>query len=132
VTPGTLISANELKGDKTYYAGDLILSTPSITVSQSAFNASVPLTITSPDGANIGFPGDPWNDHSGYFFVSMLTTSALGTFTFPPAPSWTMSFQAYLKPPVGTYQFHIVSGRDGADSSVGWEYDAFLTVNVVE
>ncbi|MET0779245.1 MAG: hypothetical protein ABWY71_00265 [Candidatus Saccharimonadales bacterium] len=125
VAAGTAISYNATKNEKTYYGGDLILSTSTVTISKSSAIHTAPMTITIPDGAQAGMPSSPWNDHSPYAWIAIDSTQVK-----PSGSVWTMFVDINTTAPAGTYTLHIATGRV-AQTTDGWEYDGFITVNIV-
>ncbi len=125
LSAGSAVYYNATKGEKGFYGGDLVLSTPSVTISKSNSASSAKnITVTVPDGETIGMPTSPWDDHSPYFFIAINNVKSSGT-------TFDMFVDSYGEPPLGSYQLHIGAGRT-AQTTDGWQYDAFITVNVVE
>jgi hypothetical protein len=128
VSPGTLISYNATKHERAYYGGDLILSPSTVTVSKSS-GMRIPFTVAIPDGATSNMPSMAWNDYSKFVSVSYDTANS-------PAQngtSWMAQVEAnsWVAISPGAYVAHLSTHRSssGADS---WQYDGFLTVNIVE
>jgi hypothetical protein len=127
ITPDTLIAYNAAKNEKTYYGGDLTLSTSAITVSKSNSSTDArAITITSPDGQTIGAPSSPWDDKSPYVWITADASNAKSSGT-----SFTMFVDFASNVPNGTYQLHLTSGRT-QQTADNWRYDNFVTVTVVD
>lgn len=127
VAPGTLISYNATKNEKTYYGGDLQLSRSNVTISKSNPAASLKdVTVSAPDGAVVGMPALPWNDRLSNFGIAMDSSQYKSSGT-----TFNMFVDMYGNAPVGTYRMHITTYRT-AQTADGWQYDAFITITVVD
>ncbi len=125
VGPGTLISFNPTKHEKTYYGGDLVFDNPSITVSKSAGGFAA-FSVATPDGATANMPAMPWNDNSKIVYSS-ANVGAAGAGT-----SWPLHANLYsASTSNGSYTLHLQTFRT-AQTTDAWEYDGFLIVNVTD
>lgn len=127
VSAGTLIAYNANKNEKTYYGGDLDLSTTAITISKSnpTLNSRT-VAISSPDGQTLSTPSSPWDDKSPYFWIAAdsSNTKASGT-------SFEMFVDFSSNVPNGSYQLHLTTGR-AQQSADSWRYDNFITITVTD
>jgi hypothetical protein len=123
VAPGTMIYYSAAKGEKGYYAGDLIISRPSITISRSSYSDSS-FTIAIPDGQTSGAPSKPWNDTNNATYAVYDHSPSAGT-------SWRMFIQLGYGAANGTYTVHLTTSRSG-QAADGWYYHGFMTVNIVD
>ncbi|HJP96072.1 MAG TPA: hypothetical protein VJ843_01735 [Candidatus Saccharimonadales bacterium] len=127
VAAGTLISYNSNKNEKTYYGGDLALSVATMTISKSNPTMdSRTVTISSPDGQVLSAPASPWDDKSPYFWIAADSSN-----TKTSGTSFDMFVDFSSNVPNGTYQLHLTTGR-AQQSTDGWRYDNFITINVVD
>lgn len=127
VTAGTLISYNSNKNEKTYYGGDLVLNNATMTISKSnPIMESRTVNISSPDGQTLSSPSSPWDDKSPYFWIAADSSNAKSSGT-----SFDMFVDFSSNVPNGTYQLHLTTGR-AQQSTDGWRYDNFITINVVD
>lgn len=127
VSAGTLIAYNASKNEKTYYGGDLSLSTTAITISKNNSPTDArSVTITSPDEQVLGVPTSPWDDKSPYFWVATDSSNAKSSGT-----SFTMFVDFASNVPTGAYQLHLTTGRT-QQTADGWRYDGFITITVVD
>lgn len=122
VAPGTEISYNATKNDKTYYAGDYRLSTTTLIIHKSTALVSDIFTVSTPDGAIAEEPALPWYVNNDSYWPQ--TSSPDG-----PGSSWNMSIGISGATPLGTYQVHLTSFRTGGGADA-WEYDGFMTLIV--
>lgn len=120
VTAGTQIGFNATKNEKTFYGGDLLLSTSSVTISRSGLLPRADVTVTSPDGAIVNMPS---SGGSPALVMDVLTAISSGT-TFPMFVDAGASVN-------GTYSLHITTLRTGVATDT-WQYDGFLTVTIVD
>lgn len=130
---GDMVYYNATKGEKGYYAGDLVISRPIITISRNGgpyggrfYDPNV--TVSSPDGHVMSFPTSPWDSTSPYFVIAAEASKYKNTGT---------SFDMYLQvkqdlPANGSYQMHVYSGQVGTGSPYSWQYDGFITVIVTD
>lgn len=123
VAPGKLIDYNATKNARTYYGGDYVISTPTITMRRSEALVSPTFTISTPDGQVAEQPALPWYDTDTQYWV--------GTNSGGEASSWSMSISIASDIPLGTYQVHITSFRANVNGNDAWEYDGFITLNIV-
>lgn len=125
--PGTLIAYDAIKSEKTYYAGDLLFSAGSVTVSKSRPSASTnTLKVSSPDAANMSVPAQPTNDISPNFTISLDASQVNESNS---AYNMVVELKDSVDP--GTYQLHVSASRNGQADGAWW-YHGFLTVHVVE
>lgn len=127
VSAGTLIAYNATKNEKTFYGGDLSLSTTAITISKS--NPAIDtrtVTISSPDGQTLGSPSSPWDDKSPYFWIAADSSNAKTSGT-----SFEMFVDFSSNVPNGTYQLHLTTGR-AQQTTDAWRYDNFITITVTD
>ena len=126
---GTLIAYNAGKGDRTYYGGDLLLSpyTVSIHIVNGYASPSDPIVVTAPDGAAISIPHRPWYSTGGPVDISYGSGLDFASF----ATSWQVKvIPVNSNPSPGIYVLQITTRRDQGSNI--WEYDGFITVNVVD
>jgi cytoskeletal protein RodZ len=130
VTAGTVISYNATKGERIIYGGDLVLSQSTFTYyhnTNGVYTNEVNFTVSSPDGSTVEMPGLPYNVQANGIVVSMDSSQYKST-----GSSFPMMIDVYNSNlAAGSYNIHIVTNRttEGADA---YEYDGFLTVNVVD
>lgn len=127
VAIGTLISYNPTKGEsKTFYGGDLIFS-PSVLTYSLSQPAQQLFTVSTPGGAIADrMPYGPWYDPGKEFFAAFDSTAYTG-----PGSSWNMMVDAgYPVPIIGAYQVHVVATHEES-ATVSFQYDGFITVNVI-
>ena len=124
VAPGTLISSNAAKEQKTYYAGDLTLSTTNITISKSSGVLKAPFTVTIPDGVTSTPPSDQPGEHNQFIIPAYNASPQPGT-------TWAMFADVSSLAPLNTYQIHLRAIRAGQLPET-WEYHGFITVNVID
>lgn len=123
--PGTLIAYDAVKDDRTYYAGDLVFGSASVTISKSAASQTSTVSVKIPDGAKTSVPVEPADDNSPYFTVSLDAAQS----SSDNDHSMIVDLNGQVE--VGTYQLHVAASRTG-QSAATWWYHGFLTVNVVE
>jgi hypothetical protein len=127
VAPGTLISYNATKNEKSYYAGDLNVSTPSVTISKSNSFNSAAFTVSAPDGKIFHVPSEPWNQHTWGLSLVMDSSVPLVDTSFPVFITlWDKS----LAP--GVYTVAFGSGPTTAPTLDGWAYMGFIDVIVTD
>lgn len=127
VSVGTLVAYNANKNEKTYYGGDLGLSTTTITISKSNPTlTSRSVTILSPDGQTLSAPSSPWDDKSPYFWIAADSSNAKASGT-----SFDMFVDFSSNVPNGNYQLHLTAGR-AQQSADSWRYDNFITITVTD
>lgn len=127
IAAGTLVAYNANKNEKTFYGGDLSLSTTAITISKS--NPTIDarsLTISSPDAQTLATPTSPWDDKSPYFWLSADASAAKSSGT-----SFDMFVDFSSNVPNGTYQLHLWANR-AQQSADNWRYDNFVTITVTD
>ena len=126
VAPGTQISYSaERQGESTYYGGDLVFNTSSLTYSiSSGSDFTTPFTVSTPDGDEANIPSQPVNDRSS-FSVPVTNVSA------SPGNSWTEMLNIYSKPTpqVAPYIIHLQTFRLPASGN-DYEYDGFISLYV--
>lgn len=129
VSIGTLIAYDQTKDARTYYGGDLSLNPGTITISKSdASQHSRNITIATPDGKTVGVPTKQSDSTSQYFNIAMDATKAKTSGS---------SFDMFIDPvqaskiPTGVYQLHVMANRTQQNGD-SWQYDAFITINVVD
>lgn len=127
VSAGALIAYNANKNEKTFYGGDLGLSTTAITISKSnpAIDSRT-VTVSSPDGQTLNIPSSPWDDKSPYFWIAADSSNAKASGT-----SFDMFVDFSSNVPNGTYQLHLTANR-AQQSTDDWRYDNFITITVTD
>lgn len=124
VKPGTKIVYSAVKEDTVYYGGDMVFSNPTVVIHKSQSTTSSWLTVTTPDGAAMIAPHEPWYDTNPSAYVN-FNGDPNGT-----AVSWQIEFMVNSNLPNGTYQAHITAWRSGGTGTLEWEYDGFATIDV--
>jgi hypothetical protein len=127
IAAGTLVAYNANKDQKTYYGGDLLFDTQSLTISRAdATAATKKLVVSVPDDAATNQPVVIKDDAS-----SGLTITAANDDTPQSGRSFAMTVSVAANTPVGSYQLHLITNR-AAQSSDAWVYHGFITVNVTD
>jgi hypothetical protein len=126
VAAGTQIGLNSIKHLSAYYGGDLLLSPGTLTISKSSGVLSANTTVSIPDGVTSNFPAQAWNDpNHSILFVSTNSSPTAGT-------SWAIHVNTIGSSMAsGTYTVHLTAFRTGS-SDTSWQYDGFITVNIVD
>lgn len=126
--PGTVISYDAIKDEKTYYGGNLVFSVASITISKSSSEATAnTMKVSTPDSANANIPAKPADDNSPYFVVSLDASQSDDV-----KNSYNMIVELLGdQVPVGTYQLHIATKNTDPAAKTLW-YHGFITVDVTE
>lgn len=126
ITPGTLISLNNAKGEKAYYGGDLLLSTSSVTISRATHTlATAPaVTISSPDAAIVNAPTSAASSTTPFIVMDAAAIVNTGT-------TFNMFVDIGTATPNGTYTLHLTTFRSGQTADA-WQYDGFLTVVITD
>jgi hypothetical protein len=122
---GALVGYDAAKGEKTYYAGGLTLSSSSLTVSKAS--KSAPIKVAASDSSLIAQPTKAVDDNQPNLAVELdaIQTSEAGD-------GYEIAVVAGDRIANGTYVVHVSAARSGGSPSDIWLYHGFITVNVVD
>lgn len=120
---GALVAYDAASGEKTYYAGELKLSTNSVTLSKSSKTGAI--KIVAPDGSIISPPVESTEDGQSNLSVES-SASQTGS-----AEGYELTVQADSHISNGTYVLHVTAIRGGGSSDT-WLYHGFITVTIVD
>ena len=113
---GTQIGAN--KSTRTFYGGDLIISTP--TVVSPTTGLTTMITVTVPDGYAAGQPSQAWDNKTPGISLNVGSPNTGTTFTMPLQISGGT-------PGTQTLHIHTIRNQQGLDT---WQYDGWITIIV--